>query len=202
MDSSISIEMPALLDCLRKDIYSLLSKLQLPQDQQVQIGQLIEQIRLEENKYEQDIRKLFETNRSVYEANIDSLREKCNSLESKINSYNTKGSDIIMQVEEPNKSSILLYISCLVCSDKEKTVTNDATVQDIVRSMKKIREDLVNVSMETRLSLELGLQDTKSSLSQVNSSLLSIVEKYQSLNFLYVNECARRRKVFIIIIFQ
>ena len=48
----MKIEMPALLDCLRKDIYALVSKLQLPQEQQVHIGQLIEQIRLEENKYD------------------------------------------------------------------------------------------------------------------------------------------------------
>ena len=55
-DGSWNIEMPTLLDCLRKDVYALVSKLELPEDQKIQIGKLIEQIRLEETKYEQDIR--------------------------------------------------------------------------------------------------------------------------------------------------
>ena len=49
--------MPTLLDCLRGDIYSLLSKMDLPEDQKVQIGKLIEQIRVEENKFEKDIQE-------------------------------------------------------------------------------------------------------------------------------------------------
>lgn len=84
MDYSKSIEMPAILDCLRKDIYSLVSKLQLPQEQQIQIGQLIEQIRLEENKYEQDIHRAFDTNKGVYESKLTSLNEKCCQLENQL----------------------------------------------------------------------------------------------------------------------
>lgn len=80
----MNIEMPALLDCLRKDIYSLISKMELPQDQQVQLGQLVEQIRLEENKYQQDIQRLFDSNRSNYEMNMNALRQKCNQLEEKV----------------------------------------------------------------------------------------------------------------------
>ena len=83
MDPSVKIEMPALLDCLRKDIYALVSKLQLPQEQQVQIGQLIEQIRLEENKYQEDIKKLFQTNNATYESNLNMLKQKCSKLEEK-----------------------------------------------------------------------------------------------------------------------
>ena len=52
MDDGWNIGMPVLLDCLRKDIYSLISNLNIPQDDQVQIGKLIEQIRLEEARYE------------------------------------------------------------------------------------------------------------------------------------------------------
>ena len=56
-DDGWNIGMPVLLDCLRKDIYSLIAKLDLPEEEQVKIGKLIEQIRLEEARYEQDIRK-------------------------------------------------------------------------------------------------------------------------------------------------
>ena len=59
----------------------------------------------------------------------------------------------------------------------------------------------MNIAMETRLSVEMERQSTNAVLEQVSSSLQSIVEKYQELNGLYVNECAKRRKVATFVFF-
>lgn len=61
--------------------------------------------------------------------------------------------------------------------------------------LKQIREDLSNVCMEARLSLEMEMQDTKATLSQVNSSFQTILSQYSVMRDAYVKECARRRKV-------
>ena len=61
--------------------------------------------------------------------------------------------------------------------------------------MNELKDQLQNLAMETRLSLEMQMEGTASSIMQLNSSLQTIVEKYQQLNALYVNECSRRRKV-------
>ena len=68
-------------------------------------------------------------------------------------------------------------------------------ISTVIQSMRKIHDDLVNLSMETRLSLEFEKKENDSMFSQVSSSLTTIVEKYQQLNALYVKECERRRKV-------
>ena len=90
MDPLVNIEMPAILNCLREDVYSLLAKWQLPQEQLVQIGQLIEQIRLEENKYEQEIKRAFQRNNSVNSSTIDSLNLKCKKMEKELEEYKYK----------------------------------------------------------------------------------------------------------------
>ena len=73
--------MPVLLDCLRKDIYSLIAKLDLPEEEQVKIGKLIEQIRLEEARYEQDIRKQISEKTKATREEIAKLRERCRVLD-------------------------------------------------------------------------------------------------------------------------
>ena len=74
------IEMPIILDCLRKDIYSLVSRLDLPEEERVKVGKLIEQIRLEETRYEQDIRKQFEKREASANTEIAALRLECSEL--------------------------------------------------------------------------------------------------------------------------
>lgn len=49
--------------------------------------------------------------------------------------------------------------------------------------------------MEARLSLEMEMQDTKTTLSQVNSSFQTILSQYSVMREAYMKECARRRKV-------
>ena len=61
--------------------------------------------------------------------------------------------------------------------------------------LKQIREDLSNLSMEARLSLEMEMQDTKTTLSQVTSSFQTILSQYSVMREAYMKECARRRKV-------
>ena len=87
-DASWRIEMPTLLDCLQGDIYSLLSKMDLPEDQKVQIGKLIEQIRVEENKFEKDIQEQVRSKTSATLKEMNSLREICSKLEKEL--ANTK----------------------------------------------------------------------------------------------------------------
>lgn len=86
-DGSWNIEMPTLLDCLRKDVYALVSKLELPEDQKIQIGKLIEQIRLEETKYEQDIRDQIRVKTSASAQELHSLKESCSKLEKELVDY-------------------------------------------------------------------------------------------------------------------
>lgn len=86
--------MPTLLDCLRGDIYSLLSKMDLPEDQKVQIGKLIEQIRVEETKFEKDIQEQVRSKTSATLKEMNSLRETCSKLEKELIGYkagNTTG---------------------------------------------------------------------------------------------------------------
>ena len=80
-DDGWNIGMPVLLDCLRKDIYSLIAKLDLPEEEQVKIGKLIEQIRLEEARYEQDIRKQISEKTKATREEIAKLRERCRVLD-------------------------------------------------------------------------------------------------------------------------
>ena len=80
-DDGWNIGMPVLLDCLRKDIYSLIAKLDLPEEEQVKIGKLIEQIRLEEARYEQDIRKQISEKTKATREEIAELRERCRLLD-------------------------------------------------------------------------------------------------------------------------
>ena len=82
MDDGWNIGMPVLLDCLRKDIYSLISKLNIPQYDQVQIGKLIEQIRLEEARYEQDIRKQITERTISAREEIANLKRQYSELQS------------------------------------------------------------------------------------------------------------------------
>ena len=70
--------------------------------------------------------------------------------------------------------------------------------EDRLLKIKKLKDDIVNLSIETRLSMEMEMEGTSSLFSKVNSSLQSIVEKYQQLNKLYVKECSQRRKVFFL----
>lgn len=202
MDPSVTIEMPALLDCLRKDIYALVSKLQLPQEQQVQIGQLIEQIRLEENKYQEDIKKLFQTNNATYESNLNMLRQKCSKLEEKVKECESKEIRRAAEQELDDYGIYLLYLFLFIVNERlKKSVTTSLhhdevqEISTVIQSMRKIHDDLVNLSMETRLSLEFEKKENDVMFSQVTSSLTTIVEKYQQLNTLYVKECERRRKV-------
>lgn len=62
-------------------------------------------------------------------------------------------------------------------------------------SLKQIKDDLSNLCMEARLSLEMEMENNKDLLSQVNTSFQTIVSKYSKLNEAYTVECARRRKV-------
>lgn len=202
MDPSVKIEMPALLDCLRKDIYALVSKLQLPQEQQVQIGQLIEQIRLEENKYQEDIKKLFQTNNATYESNLNMLKQKCSKLEEKVKECESKEIRRAAEHELDDYGIYLLYLFLFIVNERlKKSVTTSLhhdevqEISTVIQSMRKIHDDLVNLSMETRLSLEFEKKENDAMFSQVTSSLTTIVEKYQQLNTLYVKECERRRKV-------
>ena len=72
-------------------------------------------------------------------------------------------------------------------------------VQEVSGKIQNLKNDLMNLSMEARLSIELEIRDNKDVIEQLSSSIQSLTEKYQELNGLYVTECERRRCVFLII---
>ena len=45
------LKMPVLLDCLRKDICTVVSKFDLPEEERQRVAKLVEQLRSEELKY-------------------------------------------------------------------------------------------------------------------------------------------------------
>ena len=49
------LKMPVLLDCLRKDICTVVSKFDLPEEEHQRAAKLVEQLRSEELKYEDTI---------------------------------------------------------------------------------------------------------------------------------------------------
>ena len=90
------IEMPIILDCLRKDIYSLVSRLDLPDEERDKVSKLIEQIRTEETRYEQDIRKQIQIREASTNARIAALRSECSELKKQVASIQgcEKGRDV------------------------------------------------------------------------------------------------------------
>ena len=82
----------------------------------------------------------------------------------------------------------------IMCEKAPSSLTT-SYFEDTVKRINQLKDDIVNLSMETRLSVEMEMEGTLSLFSKVNASLQSIVEKYQQLNKLYVKECAHRRKV-------
>ena len=109
-DDEWNIGMPVLLDCLRKDIYSLIAKLDLPEEEQVKIGKLIEQIRLEEARYEQDIRKQISEKTKATREEIAELRERCRLLDSNGNGSSDSGGSGVNGVENGNGWD---YVVCI-----------------------------------------------------------------------------------------
>ena len=103
----LQIEMPIILDCLRKDIYSLVSRLDLPEEEQVKVSKLIEQIQLEETRYEQDIRKQIQKREASVNAKIAALRSECSEL--KKQAANVQGSAKGWDEQEASSSGIYLW---------------------------------------------------------------------------------------------
>ncbi|KAK8811157.1 hypothetical protein WA538_005318 [Blastocystis sp. DL] len=157
--------MPVLLDCLRKDIYSLISKLNIPQDDQVQIGKLIEQIRLEE-------------------ARTISAREEIANLKRQYSELQS------LQGEKEDSGKTNGVVS------SSPTTDNASLLHDVQERIQSLKNDLMNISMEARLSIELEMRDNKAIVSSLSRNVDSLSSRYQELNDLYVKECARRRRVF------
>lgn len=64
-----------------------------------------------------------------------------------------------------------------------------------LKSIQSIRDELVNLSMELRLSVEMEINDIRGVINQISSALNTITERYRTLNSAYLKECAHRRKV-------
>lgn len=109
-DDGWNIGMPVLLDCLRKDIYSLIAKLDLPEEEQVKIGKLIEQIRLEEARYEQDIRKQISEKTKATKEEIAELREKCRVMDDNLNNLHGDGRTGVNGTGNGDGGNLILWI--------------------------------------------------------------------------------------------
>lgn len=68
-------------------------------------------------------------------------------------------------------------------------------LHDVKDRIQSLKNDLMNISMEARLSIELEMRDNKEMVSSLSRNVESLSSKYQELNDLYVKECARRRRV-------
>ena len=76
------------------------------------------------------------------------------------------------------------------------TTDNASLLHDVQERIQSLKNDLMNISMEARLSIELEMRDNKAIVSSLSRNVDSLSSKYQELNDLYVKECARRRRVF------
>ena len=72
---------------------------------------------------------------------------------------------------------------------------NASLLHDVKDRIQSLKNDLMNISMEARLSIELEMRDNKEMVSSLSRNVESLSSKYQELNDLYVKECARRRRV-------
>ena len=72
-------------------------------------------------------------------------------------------------------------------------------IHEVTGKIQSLKNDLINLSMEARLSIELEIRDNKEVIEQLSSSIQLLTEKYQELNGLYVTECERRRSVLLLL---
>lgn len=73
-----------------------------------------------------------------------------------------------------------------------------SVARDLVEKIQSLKQDLMNMSMEARLSIELETKDYKEMNAKLSTTIQTLVEKYQQLNALYLQECEKRRKVSVL----
>lgn len=71
------LKMPVLLDCLRKDICTVVSKFDLPEEEHQRVAKLVDQLRVEELKYEDNIKSEIQRKMGSMIDELKQLRETC-----------------------------------------------------------------------------------------------------------------------------
>lgn len=86
-------KMPVLLDCLRKDICTVVSKFDLPEEERQRVDKLIEQLRIEELKYEENIKTQIQRKMGPMINELKELRETCISQKEELNEFIKDGNN-------------------------------------------------------------------------------------------------------------
>lgn len=178
-------QIPVLLSCLRNDIKEIVTKLELSDEDRQRLNKLIDQIRTEESKYEETVRAHFHKKMEKTTNELLLLKETCSQQQNEIEQLRSSSCDN----QGRNGNGMLLGWSFSLESGIQSSQI--ASLQAI----QGIREDLVNLSMELRLSVEMELSDMQGVIGQLTSTLQNLAERYRALNSAYIKECDYRRKV-------
>ena len=68
-------------------------------------------------------------------------------------------------------------------------------INDLLLKIQSLKQDLMNLSMEARLSVELEMNSYKEMHSKLSLTIQSLTDKFRQLNTLYLQECEKRRQV-------
>lgn len=80
-------KIPVLLSCLRNDIYEIVTKLELSEEDHQRISKLMDQIKTEESKYEETVRAHFHDKMEKTASELSTLKKTCAQQQSEIEQY-------------------------------------------------------------------------------------------------------------------
>ena len=180
-------QIPVLLSCLRNDIKEIVTKLELSEEDRQRLNRLVDQIRTEESKYEEAVRAHFHKEMEKTTNELSSLKETCAQQQNEIEHLRSSS----CAKQGGNDSGIIMGW------DIHLELGIQGSQIASLQAIQRIREDLVNLSMELRLSVEMELSDMQGVIAQLTSTLQNLAERYRTLNSAYIKECDYRRKVCI-----
>lgn len=70
-------------------------------------------------------------------------------------------------------------------------------INGLLLNIQSLKQDLMNLSMEARLSVEMEMNSYKELHSKLGLTIQSLTDKYRLLSTLYLQECEKRRQVIV-----
>lgn len=86
-------KIPVLVNCLRNDIYEIVTKLELSEEDRQRLNKLISQIKSEESKYEEAVRAHFRAEMEKTTNELIELRETCAQQQNEIEHFRSSTCD-------------------------------------------------------------------------------------------------------------
>ena len=86
-------KIPVLVNCLRNDIYEIVTKLELSEEDRQRLNKLIGQIKSEESKYEEAVRAHFRAEMEKTTNELIELRETCAQQQNEIEQFRSSTCD-------------------------------------------------------------------------------------------------------------